>query len=76
MVHPASSWSRSKSTAVKQYSRFEVSDVAITARSPLNRHDLTVDSFCHRIGDPVRTTIHSKAKQFCLITLIELTTSA
>jgi hypothetical protein len=58
-VHPALSWVEIQSTAVEQYSRFEVFDVAIASRSSLNRHDLTVDPFIHRIGDPVRTVGHN-----------------
>ena len=59
MAHPALSRVEIQSTAVEQYSRFEVFDVAIASRSSLNRHDLTVDSFGHRIGDPVRTVGHN-----------------
>jgi hypothetical protein len=58
-VHPALSWVEIQSTAVEQYSRFEVFDVAIASRSSLNRHDLTVDPFSYRIGDPVRTVGHN-----------------
>ena len=54
-VHPALSWVEIQSTAVGQYSRFEVFDIVIASRSSLDRHDLTVDPFSYRIGDTVRT---------------------
>jgi hypothetical protein len=59
VVHPALSWVEIQSTAVEQYSRFEVFDVAIASRSSLDRHDLTVDPFSHCIGDPVGTVGHN-----------------
>jgi hypothetical protein len=59
VVHPALSWVEIQSTAVEQYSRFEVFDIAIASRSSLNRHDLTVDPFSYRIGDPVCTVGHN-----------------
>jgi hypothetical protein len=59
LVHPALSWVEIQSTAVEQYSRFEVFDVGIASRSSLDRHDLTVDPFSHCIGDPVGTVGHN-----------------
>ena len=59
LVHPALSWVEIQSTAVEQHSRFEVFDVAIASRSSLDRHDLTVDPFGHRISDPMRTVGHN-----------------
>jgi hypothetical protein len=53
MVHPALSWVEIQSTAVEQYSRFEVFDVAIASRSSFYRHDLTVDPFGHIVGSVI-----------------------
>jgi hypothetical protein len=51
MVHPALSWVEIQSDAVKQHRRFEVFDITIPPGSLLDRHDLTVDPFGHRIGE-------------------------
>ncbi len=59
MVHPALSWVEIQSTAVKQHGYFEIFNVAISSCPTFDRHDLTVDPFGHRIGDPVRTVGHN-----------------
>ena len=61
-VHPGLLWVEIESTTVEEDGCLEVFDVAVATNASFDRHDFTVESFGHSVGDSMSAVAHHIGK--------------